>query len=297
MMLNNATIVALNTSFNTSYQKGYSRRKPWWNRLAMKVTSSTPLNTYGWMARLGQMRKWIGERQVNNLKNYVYQLLNESYEYTLGVLKDDIADDQVGIYSPIFEQMGETSIKWPDQLVKAALQAGTTQVTFDGVAFFGTAHPLSGTSQSNLFAGTPLTAANYDIVRIALSQIKGEDGELINEGRATLVVPTALETTARTILNAQLVASGGVAVTNVLENTSDLLVLDELNNEPTVWYIMYLDGAIKPLVFQEREAPKRVNKDSPTDDNVFWKRELIWGTEARGAAGYGTWWKAARAAA
>lgn len=297
MLLNNTTLTSLNTSFNTNYQRGYNRRPPWWNRVAMRIPSTTPLNTYAWMARLGQMRQWIGERKVNNLSSYVYQLLNLPYEYTVGVLRDDIEDDQIGVYNPVFEQMGEVSSKWPDQLVKAALQAGTAQVTFDGVAFFSTTHNLSGTNQSNLFAGTALTAANFDTVRIALAQIKGEDGELINSGRPTLIVPTALERPARDILTSQLIASGGVAITNTMTNVSDLLVLDELNNEPTVWYVAYLDSSIKPIVFQERKAPTQVRKDRPEDDNTFWKRELIWGTDARGAAGYGPWWMIARAAA
>jgi len=263
----------------------------------MKINGVTPLSTYAWMARLGQMRQWIGERVVNNLSSKVYQLLSLPYEYTVGVLRDDIKYDNFGVYAPVFEQMGEVSLKWPDQLVKAALQAGTSQTTFDGVAFFSTAHPLSGVNQSNLFAATALTAANFDVVKIALGQLKGEDGELINSGRATLIVPPALETTAKNILSAGLIASGGVAISNMLVNSANLLVLDELNNEPTVWYVAYLDGAIKPLVFQELEAPTQVRKDKPEDDNVFWKRELIWGTEAHGAAGYGLWWKIARAAA
>jgi phage major head subunit gpT-like protein len=297
MILNNTTIAAINVGFNKDYQKGYSRLPAWWSKIAMKVASNTLINTYAWMARLGQMRQWVGERIVNNLRSYVYQLANLDYEYTVGVLANDIKDDNVGVYAPVFEQMGEASVKWADQLVKAALQAGTSQVTFDGVAFFSTAHPLSGTNQSNLFTTTALTAANFDIVKIALAQLKGEDGELLNVGRPTLIVPSALETTAKNILSAGLIASGGVAITNVLQNAADLLVLDELNNEPTIWYVAYLDGAIKPIVFQEREAPNRVNKDAPTDDNVFWKRELIWGVNARGAAGYGLWWKIARAAA
>jgi phage major head subunit gpT-like protein len=297
MLLNNATLAAVNTTINTNYQRGYSRTPAWWSKIAMKVNAATPLQTYAWMARLGQMRQWIGERRVNNLGSYIYQLLSQPYEYTVGVLRDDIKYDNFGVYSPVFEQMGEVSAKWPDQLTRAALQAGTSQVTFDGVAFFSTAHPISGTNQSNLFAATALTAANFDIVKIALAQIKGEDGEIINVGRPTLIVPSALETTAKNILSGGLIASGGVAITNVLQNAADLLVLDELNNEPTVWYVAYLDGAIKPLVFQELEAPTQVRKDKPEDDNNFWKRELIWGTEAHGAAGYGLWWKIARAAA
>lgn len=299
MRLANATLDALNTTINTRYQEAYDATSEWSSKVAMDVPSSTALNTYGWMARLGAMRKWVGERVVNNMRSYVYQLLNEAYEFTIGVLRDDIDDDQIGIYAPLASNMGFVTKKWRDQLVKIAIQAGTSQVTFDGVAFFATNHPLSGTSQANLFTTTALTAANLAIVLAAMQSIKGEDGEMINNGRWTLIVPPQLEKIARETVNTQLIANaaGTAAVSNVLQNIVDLMVVPELGNEPTVWYLAQLDGPIKPIVFQKRKDPERVAKTDAKDDNVFWKREYIWGVDARGAAGYGPWWKMARAAA
>jgi phage major head subunit gpT-like protein len=39
-------------------------------------------------------------------------------------------------------------------------------------------------------------------------------------------------------------------------------------------------------VFQNRQNPEFVSKDDPTDDNVFMRRQFVYGVDARGNAGY-----------
>ncbi|MBB96931.1 MAG: hypothetical protein CML68_20330 [Rhodobacteraceae bacterium] len=55
------------------------------------------------------------------------------------------------------------------------------------------------------------------------------------------------------------------------------------------WYLIDDSRAIKPLIFQDREAAKIVPKTSLTDDNVFMQDEFIWGAKRRAAAGFGAW--------
>ncbi|WP_417050343.1 Mu-like prophage major head subunit gpT family protein [Dysosmobacter welbionis] len=38
-----------------------------------------------------------------------------------------------------------------------------------------------------------------------------------------------------------------------------------------------------------RRRPQLVTKDSPSDDNVFFNKEFIYGVDARYNAGYGLW--------
>lgn len=57
----------------------------------------------------------------------------------------------------------------------------------------------------------------------------------------------------------------------------------------TPWYLLDTSRAIKPLVFQERRKFNFVAKDSPNDDNVFFKKEYIYGGDSRCNAGYGLW--------
>lgn len=56
------------------------------------------------------------------------------------------------------------------------------------------------------------------------------------------------------------------------------------------WYLFDTTRPIKPLIWQERKPfGQLVRKDRPEDDNVFNNKELIYGSDGRGNAGYGLW--------
>lgn len=57
----------------------------------------------------------------------------------------------------------------------------------------------------------------------------------------------------------------------------------------TPWYLLDTSRAIKPLVFQDRKKPQFVSKTAPTDDNVFFAKEFVYGVDARYNVGYGLW--------
>lgn len=57
----------------------------------------------------------------------------------------------------------------------------------------------------------------------------------------------------------------------------------------TPWFLLCTKRAIKPLIYQEREKFEFVAKDDPNDDNVFWKKEFIYGVDGRCNVGFGFW--------
>lgn len=295
MLITRASIQQLQVGFSAIYRVGWNATRPKLVELATTVPSNTRTNTYGWMARLLKMRKWDGPRVIQNLNTHAYQLENEPYELTVGVDRDDIEDDQLGVYNPLFEELGRQAQKWPDQVLKAVLQAGTTTNGFDGVPFFSTAHPLNPAgNQSNNFSSTPLSAANFGVVRAAMSAYTGEDGEPLGVTPDTLIVPPALEDMANSIVTAEYGASGA---TNVQRGQARVVVVPELANEPATWYLADTSNAIKGLVWQLRKAPQFVAKTDLTDDNVFFQKQFVWGVDARGVGGYGPWYLMARATA
>lgn len=295
MLITRASIQQLQVGFSAIYRAGWNATRPKLVELATTVPSNTRTNTYGWMARLLKMRKWDGPRVIQNLNTHAYQLENEPYELTVGVDRDDIEDDQLGVYNPLFEELGRQAQKWPDQVLKAVLQAGTTTNGFDGVPFFSNAHPLNPAgNQSNNFSSTPLSAANFGVVRAAMSAYTGEDGEPLGVTPDTLIVPPALEDMANSIVTAEYGASGA---TNVQRGQARVVVVPELANEPATWYLADTSNAIKGLVWQLRKAPQFVAKTDLTDDNVFFQKQFVWGVDARGVGGYGPWYLMARATA
>ena len=67
----------------------------------------------------------------------------------------------------------------------------------------------------------PLTAANYEAARVALGQMKGDQGRPMGVRPTHLVVPWSLDHAARELLNAERLANGA---TNVYMGTATLIV-------------------------------------------------------------------------
>jgi phage major head subunit gpT-like protein len=57
----------------------------------------------------------------------------------------------------------------------------------------------------------------------------------------------------------------------------------------TAWYLLDTSKVIKPLIYQVRKDYNFVAMDNEKDDNVFARREFIYGVDARSNVGYGLW--------
>lgn len=57
----------------------------------------------------------------------------------------------------------------------------------------------------------------------------------------------------------------------------------------TGWYLLDISRAIKPIIYQNRKTPEFITKDNPNDDNVFFKKQFIYGVDCRDNVGYGLW--------
>ncbi|MBF5759386.1 head protein, partial [Escherichia coli] len=121
--------------------------------------STSKSNTYGWLGQFPQFREWIGSRVIEKMKAYGYAIVNKTFEGTVAINRDDFEDDNLGIYSPLFQEMGRAAAAQPDELVFAALRDGINAACYDGQNFFDTEHPVypkvdgSGDAQmvSNMF--------------------------------------------------------------------------------------------------------------------------------------------------
>lgn len=142
MKINSAALDSLRTGFKTSFQGGLGRAGSQWKRVATRVPSSTRSNTYGWLGKFPRIREWVGDRVVQNLSEHEYKITNKPFELTIGVDRDDIEDDELGIYTPMFEGMGMEVGDHPDTLVFPLLNAGFTTECYDGQYFFDTDHPV-----------------------------------------------------------------------------------------------------------------------------------------------------------
>ncbi|MCW1842294.1 Mu-like prophage major head subunit gpT family protein [Prosthecomicrobium hirschii] len=142
MILNKSSLEDLQKGFSTAYQGGFAGVQPLRERIATTVRSTTALNKYSWLGEFPGMREWIGPRVIHNISNKTYEITNRTWEETVAVKRDDIEDDQIGIYTPIFQEFGRAVADHPDQLIFDQLVGGFSANCYDGQYFFDSDHPV-----------------------------------------------------------------------------------------------------------------------------------------------------------
>lgn len=299
MQITPQTIDAIFYTFGTQFQAAYDSQTPWCGQTCTHVPSSGRENRYAWLDKLPVMREWVGERQIQNAIARGYSVVNKDWELTVEVDRNDILDDNLGVYAPIVQSMGVQAKLWPDYRCAEVLQLGKTITAFDGQAFFSASHPkniddaAAGTYQ-NLWTTTALTPTNYNTVRSAMLSYLGRDGKTLNVRPTLLIVPPQLEQAGRQILNADFIApaaalggnAASVVQSNTLKGSAELLVVPQLSNEPTVWYLADTTKPVKPMLFQTRKAPELIPYVNPSDPELFRRKKFVYGVDSRGECGF-----------
>jgi len=156
MLVNAANLDSLRVGFKTTFQGGLGMASSQYSRITTPVPSSAKTQKYGWLGKIPNVREWIGPRAVQNLSQSDYSITEKPWELTIGVDRDDIETDNLGIYTPMFQEMGQsTGSKWED-LTWSLLKAGFATNCYDGQSYFDTDHPVLDAN------GTPQSVANTD---------------------------------------------------------------------------------------------------------------------------------------
>ena len=292
MIVNQANLADFFRGLQVIFKDAFVSANSQFDRVATTVPSTGSEEHYGWLNKMPQMRQWLGDRVLQSLSAGDFTIKNIPYESTIEVSRFDLADDKLGLYSPLTQQMGNEAKTHPDTLVFPLLQNGFTGRCFDGQYFFDTSHPVKaadGTwttwSNNGGGSGTPwfllstsrplkplifqkrqdyiltamtsledeavfmraayrfgidarvnagyglpqlaygskqtLDSTAYGAARASMMSVKGDYGKPLGIMPDLLVVPPALEGTARRILLADRDPNGA---TNVYQNTAQLLV-------------------------------------------------------------------------
>lgn len=157
MLVNAATLNSLRVGYSTAYQGGLGLAPSQWSRLATPITATQKEQKYGWLGKIPRVREWIGPRVIQNLMQHDYAIKEKPLELTIGVDRDDIETDNLGIYTPLFTEMGMSSGSYKDELVFGLLAAGWDTECYDGQNFFDTDHPVLDEDGESI-----ITVANTD---------------------------------------------------------------------------------------------------------------------------------------
>lgn len=157
MLISKQNLDLVFKGFKTVYTASFDGTKSYKDTLAMSVSSQSREEQYGWLGQFPALRKWVGDRHVKALTSHGFSIKNEKFESTVSIDRDDISDDRLGIYSPMFSEMGRVSKQHPDTLIFDLMMKGFETMCFDGQNFFDTDHPVGQPGQeasvSNMQAG------------------------------------------------------------------------------------------------------------------------------------------------
>lgn len=149
-----ANLALIKQGFNAAFKGAFGSAKPMWEKVAMRVPSTTGEEVYGWLGATTKLREWVGERVYQNLKLHGYTIKNKTFESTVSVKRDDIDDDKYGVYTPLMAQMGQDAALHPDELIFGLVALGISTPCYDGQNFFDTDHPVG-------LSGAEVSVSNY----------------------------------------------------------------------------------------------------------------------------------------
>lgn len=283
----NALFQTYNTKFTEAMKKAAERIMPndlMVEDIAIVITSTGAAAVHSWIEQIHGMREWIGDRLIRNLKLGKLTITNRDFENTISVPRNDIDDDQYGSFAPLFGMMGQDAESiWLKLAVDAIKNNGTWA---DGNPFFCSARLIGESSITNAVT-TAFSKVAVETGITAMRSYTLAGGEPAEVRPMELVVGPSLEASAKAVVEAIMVNDGNdVSVSNTSTATNlKIRVSDRLvGDHAAKWFIMGRKGGIPAVCVQKRKLPALVRKDNVSDDNVFFGKEFVYGTDCRGEA-------------
>jgi len=285
MDINRANLNSLFIGFNKKLQEGFGMADIVFETFSMILPSSTAIEKYGWLLLLSRMREWIGPRQIKDIENKIMSLTNKDFEHTIGVAGNDIEDDTLGIYSPLFTQMGiDSRYLWQRLAVEALYTNGNWM---DDAAFFLTTRKY-GSNTINNKVTTALSESTFETAFQTMEQYLGYDDSPLGVKPNLLVVGPKLRNTAWDIVENpyRYDSSDKVQVANRNKDKVKVQVVPELvGTYDDYWFLMDCRGAVKPVALQKRKEGTLQRWDTEHDECVKNHNRYDYGLHSRGVAG------------
>lgn len=242
-----------------------------------------------------RMRLWQGERLKRSMKLEYISGQTDNWECTIAAPVVDIMSDRLRTFYDNVMQVALNAGMYVDERVADVLNNGTNvnkYPNYDGLSLFNDSHARDdGTTQDNNLTGTALTQANLITAYETMMSFTDPEGVPLNKVPRYLIVPTQLSITAVEIVKSQLINDGDSNVFR-LGYPLEVIVLPWLSSA-TTWYL----AADKPFVNHEFQPPQLSVLAAPSDGNVFWNDEVVYGVTARSKVLPGPWENLLRAVA
>lgn len=271
----------------------------WWTRLAMRFASSQESETYRWLGQVPQVREWVGGRKVQPLRSQGVTIVNKVWESTIRIDADEQRRDQTGQIMVRINELARRVATHPNKLLTDLMLNGLSQLGYDGLPYFSTAHSEgdSGTQSNSIGVDVGTTTAPtsdemQQAIVSAIAQIigfKDDQGEPLNEAAREFQVMVPMS-----FLSATLIALSSQQI----DSSSNPLAGDQpfrigwVANPRLTWTdkfaVFRTDGPARPFIFQE-ELPVQIQALAEGSELEINENQHQYGVKAVHEAGYGFW--------
>jgi phage major head subunit gpT-like protein len=217
-------------------------------RVARAVQSDKREESYLFSGSTAQVRQWKDERRPAELSEFEVKVVNNHYEASLSIHRDDIDDDQVGFYMRRARELGTRMSDYENVLVlKTALDASYSDsdlgLSFDGQFHFDTDHAWTGegaeytTAQDNDLTAaaatdtTPTFAEAETAIDAMIEQFvtfKDDKGQPFHPQsrleRFVLLCPPDMVGPFQRVVESKTSPTGSAPIDNILQNKYDIVV-------------------------------------------------------------------------
>ncbi|MEF8787590.1 MAG: Mu-like prophage major head subunit gpT family protein [Planctomycetota bacterium] len=260
-----AAFTGLKAAFNDAVQTAETDKV---KNLMETVPSNTGFEKYPVASLLGDLEEVLDEVTITSIGSFIQGVPNRTFARIVRVRRNDIADDNIGVYRPGVRQLGRRAALYPLRLAAETLTGGFSEEWVDGATVFSSSHQWPGGRSWSNRNDVALDQANFEAAVEALETRTGPDGQPLGLQPDVLVCGPANRAAAESILEVKYTDGGA---SNRHYRRYDLLVLPRMGDS-TAWFVADTDP-VKPLVLQDREGPEFTAKDDPEDDDAFY-REL-----------------------
>ena len=93
--------------------------------IAISFTGSGSATQHSWLNQIKGIHEWVGQRAINALNLGKLTVVNRDFENTVTVSRNEIEDDQYGVYAPLIGMMGaDAENLWKKLAIEALIGNG-----------------------------------------------------------------------------------------------------------------------------------------------------------------------------
>lgn len=193
--------------------------------------------------------------KITDMRTYSKSVVHKLYESAFAIDQKVLKFGSLINIQNKLAQYPDVLMASEDALITAIYNAPTTYKAFDGVAMCATTHKLGANTIDNIDTSASLTTTNFATAVAAFQAFKNESDVLIHpnlfsKDTLILMVPSALEATAKAIVSTPFNSAGA---SNVWFEKAELLVNPYLSSA-TTWFLIAKDNpSSMPVVLSHLE--------------------------------------------